>query len=157
MVLAGVQLRSVAVVPRNDSAQPLFSLNLALVGRLEILAKNPVTNIHSLMRSLIIIVCKPLPVDIVELLKAYAKEVIQTLPFCLSDITLDERIRHRSAHGRLNYFRSRTFPELVKPSRIFRIAVTMQDTALQVFILHMHLKIPGLLRRPLSCGIRRAR
>ena len=79
MMLVGVQLRSVAIVPRNDSAQPLLSLDLALVRGLEIWTENLVANINSLMRALVIVVRNPLAVDVVKLVKAYAKEVIQTL------------------------------------------------------------------------------
>jgi len=86
MVLAGVQLGSVAVIPRNDSAQPLFPFNLALVRRFEIRTENLVPDIHSLMRALVIIVRKPLAVDVIKLIQAYAKEVVQAFSFNFSDI-----------------------------------------------------------------------
>lgn len=109
------------------------------------------------MRSLIIIVCKPLPADIVELLKAYAKEVIQTLPFCLSDITFDERICHRSAHGRLNYFGSRSFPKLIEPCRIFRIPVVNQVGGSNPQILQPHGCVSRLLKNPFFIGMKCSR
>ena len=40
MMYSGAALSSVAVVPRNNSAESLFPLNLALVRGLEIWAKN---------------------------------------------------------------------------------------------------------------------
>jgi hypothetical protein len=44
MKLAAAGLRSVAVVPGNDSAQPLFPFDFALIGRPEINIKNFIFN-----------------------------------------------------------------------------------------------------------------
>lgn len=44
MVLAGVQLRSVAIVPRDDSAQPLFAFDLAFTRWSVINVKNLVSD-----------------------------------------------------------------------------------------------------------------
>ena len=91
-MLSGIGLCSIAVVPRNNSAQSLFPLDLAFgLGR-EIGAKNFVADIHSLMRTLVVIVRQPLPVDVIKLVKAHANEVIQAFPLNLSDITLAIRI-----------------------------------------------------------------
>jgi hypothetical protein len=47
------KLRSVAIVPRDNSAEPLFPFDFALIGRSEINIKNVVININSLMRPLV--------------------------------------------------------------------------------------------------------
>ena len=58
MMVVGATSGSFAIIPRNDSAQPLFALDLALVRGLEIWMENLVANIHSLMRALVIVVRK---------------------------------------------------------------------------------------------------
>ncbi len=67
MLFAGVGSSSFAVIPRNDSVQALLPLNRAFVGRPEVWAKNLVPDIHTLMRAFIVVVCQPLPVDVIKL------------------------------------------------------------------------------------------
>jgi hypothetical protein len=86
MMFAGTGLSGVAVVVRNDSAQTLFPFNIALGRRSEIRPKNLVPDVRSLVRSLLMVVRQPLPVDVVKLVKAHAKEMVQTLAFNLSDV-----------------------------------------------------------------------
>lgn len=77
MMFGGAGSGSFAVVIRNDSAQTLFPFDLALVRGLEIWSKNLVSNIDSLMRALVVVVRKPLSVDVVELVQTYAEKVVQ--------------------------------------------------------------------------------
>ena len=143
-------------VPRNDSAQALLPLDFTFSCWRKTWAKNLVPDVRSLMRSLLVVVRQPFPVDVIELIQTHAKEVVQALPFCLPDIALDERIRHRSAHGRLDYFRPRTFPEQIEPRRVFCIPVTNQMSGPNAQILQPHGGITGLLKHPLlgwvECG-----
>jgi hypothetical protein len=157
MVLAGVELRSVAIVPRDDSAQPLFALDLALVRGYEIRSKNLVPNIDSLVRAFVIIVCKPLAVDVVKLVEAYTEKVVQALALNFSNVAFTERIRHRSAHGCLDDFCSRSFPELVELGRILRIPVANKIGGPNAQILQPHGGITGLLKNPFFIGIKRGR
>jgi hypothetical protein len=53
MVLAGLELDGFTVVPRYDTAESLFPLDLTFVGRLEIRTKNLISDIYSLMRALL--------------------------------------------------------------------------------------------------------
>jgi len=55
MRLVGPMLRGVAVVVRNNSTQSFFLFDLTLVGRREVWAKNPVPDIFSLVRSMVVI------------------------------------------------------------------------------------------------------
>jgi hypothetical protein len=64
MVLAGMQLRSVAIVVRNDSAQSLFPFDFARFSRSEINIENVVPDISSLMRSLMVVVAQPFPYEL---------------------------------------------------------------------------------------------
>lgn len=77
MLFVGAGLSGISVVVRNDSAQPLFPLNLALGRRSEIRPKNLVPDVRSLVRSLLMIVRQPLPVDVVKLVKTHAKERVR--------------------------------------------------------------------------------
>lgn len=100
MIFVGVELCSFPVVPGNDSAQPLFPLNLTFVRRLEIRSQNLVANVHSLMRALVIIVRQPLSVDVVKLVEAYTEKVIQTFSFNLFDMATPY-IRHLTENHQL--------------------------------------------------------
>ena len=67
MQLAGAGLCSFPVVPGNNSAQPLFPLDLTFCSRREIRAQYLVSNICSLMRAFIVVIRQPLPIDVVKL------------------------------------------------------------------------------------------
>jgi len=77
--MRSVKLRSFAVIPRNDSAEALFSLNDAFVGRLEIRTKNFVPDIYSLMRPFVVVIRQPFMVDMIKMIQAKTNEVIKAL------------------------------------------------------------------------------
>ena len=86
MMVVGAGLCSVAVVVRDNSTEPFFPFDFAVRCRREIGSKNLVSNIHTLMRSMVVIVRKPFAVNVIELLHAEAEKVVKTLSFYLSDI-----------------------------------------------------------------------
>lgn len=88
--LCGASLRS--IVPRNDSAESLLAFDLALVRGLEIRSKNLVSNIFSLMRSVVVIVFQPFATDIVQLIHTEADKRIKALAFNFSDIALTKSV-----------------------------------------------------------------
>jgi hypothetical protein len=173
MMCAGTGSGSFPVVPGNNSAQPLFSLNDALVhgldyglrskrkatrraspeglplrSRAQIRTKNLVSNILALMRSLFIVIRQPYAIDVIKLVKTHAKEMVQTLPFCLSDVTFAKRIRPGGAHWRPYTFHLLTLPKFTKSSTLFGIPIMDQMGSLKVQTLlwselniHNHWKI----------------
>jgi len=65
---------SCAFVPREYAAEALVPHDFAFACGREVGTQNLIPDLFSLMRSVMIIVCQPLPVDLVELIKAQAKE-----------------------------------------------------------------------------------
>ncbi len=157
MMFTRAGLSGVTVIVGNDSAQPLFPLNFALSRWAEIGAKNLVPDIGALMRSLLIIVREPFPVDVVKLVKAHAEKVVQTLPFYLSDVIFRKRIRHGRAHRRTQAFHPLTLPECPEPLAVFGVSVMDQVPDLNAQILKPHGCISGLLKHPFLFGIKRRR
>ncbi len=79
MILARVELRSFAVVPRYDTAEALFSLNNAFIGWNEIGTKNLVSDIYSLMRPFVVVIRQPFMVTMIKMFQAKTNEVIKAL------------------------------------------------------------------------------
>ena len=61
------ELRSSAIVPRDDSAQALFPFDYAFIRWCKIGAKNFVSDIHSLMRAFVVVIRQPFMVDMIKL------------------------------------------------------------------------------------------
>ena len=81
MMMAGTELCRVAVVPRDDSAQPLFPLDFAFVCGREVGAKSLVSDIHSLMRAFVVVIRQPFMVDMIKMIQAKTNEVVKALFF----------------------------------------------------------------------------
>lgn len=79
MMLVGVGLSGGPVVIRDHSAETLLPFNLTLFGRAEVNIKHLVINLYSLMRTVEIVVIKPLSVNVVQMIKAEADKVVKTL------------------------------------------------------------------------------
>lgn len=157
MFLVGTVLSGFSVVPGNNSTKPLLPFNLAFVGRREVRAKNRVSDVLSLMRAMVIIICQPFPIDIVEMIKAEADEVIQSLFLKHADTALDVSVGLWNPHWSLGYFGSRVFPELIKPDREFRVPVANQMARLNTQILKPHGGISRLLKHPFLGWMKRGR
>ena len=74
-------LRSCAVIVRDDSAEALFPLYLALVRGLKIWSKNLVPDIYSLMRAFVVVIRQPFMVDMIKMIQAKTNEVVKALFF----------------------------------------------------------------------------
>lgn len=81
MMMVGTELCRVAVVPRDDSAEALFPLYLALVRGLKIWSKNLVPDIYSLMRAFVVVIRQPFMVDMIKMIQAKTNEVVKALFF----------------------------------------------------------------------------
>ena len=80
-MFVGALLRSGAVIVGDDSAESFLSFNFALIRRFKVRAKNFISDIFSLMRSVVVIIFQPFAVDIGQLIHAEADEMIQTFSF----------------------------------------------------------------------------
>lgn len=69
----------------DDAAEFFSAADFTDHLRLEVFVQNPVIHAHSLMRSTRVVVCKPLPADVVKLRQAEADEDVQTLGFAFSN------------------------------------------------------------------------
>ena len=98
MIVAGLASGSFAGVPRNNSAESLFPFDFSFSVRRKIWMENLIPDVCSLMRSLLVIVSQPFTVYGFQLIQTHADKMVQTLPFYLSDIALDVRIRHSLQH-----------------------------------------------------------
>jgi hypothetical protein len=147
-MMAYGELCSVAVVPRDDSAESLFPFDFALIGRPEINIKNVVINVNSLMRSLVVVVLQPFAVDVIKMIQTEVNKVVQTLSFCLSDIALTIRIRLRSTYGSLFGFHALALPKRVKLMAELPVPITDQKCGLNSNILQPHRCVSGLLKHP---------
>jgi hypothetical protein len=134
-----------AVIPRNNSAQPLFPFNFALVGRNKIHPKNLVPDIRPLMRSVFIIIQQPLVVDIVKMVQAEANKIIKALSFYFSDAALAKSVCLRSPHRRFKAFNVFRFPEISKPCRELGVPIMDKVCGTNSQILKPHGRITGLL------------
>ena len=85
MRFAGTDLCGVAVVVGNYSAEPLFPFDFAFGSRRETGAKNLVPNIQTLMRAMVVVVRKPLAINVVQLVFAEAEKIIEAFPLNLSN------------------------------------------------------------------------
>lgn len=150
MVLAGMGLGCVAVIPRNDSAQTLFPLDLAFGCRRKAWSENLVPNIRTLMRAFVVVVRQPFAVDMVELFQRDTDKVVQTFPFSFANIAFDKCICFGSLNRRFKDFCSRTFPETIKLGRIFKIPIVDQMRGFNAKILQPHRRIASLLKNPIS-------
>ncbi len=157
MMFAGAGLCGISVIPRNDSAQPLFPLDLTPVRGLEVWTKNLVPDIRTLMRSLIVVVRQPLPVDVVELVKAHANKVVQTFLLEHADAAFRIRVGLRSPYRSFDTFDLFALPERPEPFTVFRIPVMNKVPDLNAQILKPHGGITGLLKHPVLRGIERGR
>ncbi len=155
MMFARAESGSFAVVPRNDSAQTLSLFDLAFIGRREVGAKNLVPNIHTLMRSLIMVVRQPLVVDVIKLPQAYAVKMVQAFPFNLSDVALAIPIRLESAYRCFMDFRTFALPDSIESCRKFGVTIPNQPTRFNSEILKPHGGISSLLKHPFFLGIKR--
>ena len=147
-MIANPELRSVAIVPRDDSAESLFPFDFALIDRPEVNVQHVVSDINTLMGSLLVVVGKPFAVDVIKVIQAEVNKVIQALPFCLTDITFTVRICHRSTHGRLFWFHALAPPKRVKPWCKLSVPITNQKSSSDSNIFQPHSCISGLLKHP---------
>jgi len=72
--MIGQSLSSYAFVPREYAAESLVAHNFAFAGRTKLRTQNLVPDVLSLMRSLVVVIRHPFLIDIVELIKAKAKD-----------------------------------------------------------------------------------
>jgi hypothetical protein len=65
-MLANAELRGITVMPRNDTAEPLFAFDFALAGRSDINIKHVVSNIYTLMGFGEVVMRQPFMVDMIK-------------------------------------------------------------------------------------------
>ncbi len=157
MMLAGAELCSVAVVPRNDSAKSLFARDLALTRRSEINVKNRVADLFALMGSGEVIMRFPFPVDVVKVLNTQADKVVKALRFNGGNIAFRVPVCLGCAWRSFYDFRTRTLPESIEARRELRITITDKVTSTDSNIIQPHGGISRLLKHPFFIRVKRSR
>ena len=153
-VLVGTELGSLAVIPRNDSAESLFPFNFAFSCRRKIWTENFISDVRSLMRSLLVVVRQPFTVYVIQLIQAHADKMVQAFSLDLADKALAVSVCHRRAHRSSNTSDILTFPKCPKPLAVFGIPVMDQVPDSNAQILKPHGCITGLLKNPILRGIK---
>ena len=134
----GTGLRGVAVVVRNNSAELFFPFDFAFGRRCEIRSKHLVSDIHALMRTMVVIVRQPFAIDVVQLLHAEAEKVVKALFFNFPDVTFAKCICLRSTYRSFMAFHTLAFPKCIKTCGEFSVAVTEQTGRFNSDILQPH-------------------
>ncbi len=109
------------------------------------------------MRSLVVVVPHPFPVDVVELIKAQAKEAVQALMFVRTDVALAEGIGLRRAWRNLQASHSLRSPKFLKYLPEFLISVMNQELRGNADSVEPHCRATDLNFQPLIIGIKRGR
>lgn len=141
MVLVCIQLRSGAVVPRDNAAEPLFSLDLTFVSRLEIRTKNLVSDIYSLMRSFVIVIRQPFMIDMIKMIQAKTNKVIKALFLNDADTGFSVSVCLGRTRRSLYDFCARCFPQIIECIRELCVAVANEMGRFDPDLIHPYRSI----------------
>jgi hypothetical protein len=153
VMMIGQSLSNYAFVPREYAAESFFAHDFAFADGRKIGAQNIVPDIFSLMRSLVVVVRHPSPVDVVELINAQAKEAIQTLMFVCPNIALTKSIGLRRAWWNLQASHTFQLPECFKYLPEFLVSVMNQEFGLYTNSIEPHRRAANLNLKPIIIGV----